>query len=791
MVQLKRRAWVRFYPTFVFVVALAQRALALECVAVDREGQPAPDGAIVQAQEQIEVAVHHQVAATRMSYRFQNRHSAPLEITCELRLGAHELIDGFSYWNGGEQVVGEVLERAAATQVYEDLAKVQRRDPGMLEQNGDVFRFRVFPIAPGEDKRVELRSVIGLSLRDGYLEYRMQHANFPAQAGFSLEAELSDELELSDVALRGGTPSVQRLAANHVRLSQHSDLPPAGDLVLRYRVRSQDYALRLMSHRERGSDGSFMLIVSPKDAVGTTDAIGRDIVFVTDVSGSMHGTPLEQAKLGLYDMLARLGKEDRFEVISFDDQSYPMFGQLTAADEHSRDDALGRVQQLQTRGGTNIHGALLRAIEMLREQRAGRARAIVLLTDGQGDEPAEVVAADVREHAAGVRIYSVGVGEGVDRTFLERLSEENRGLSRFVSSGEHIEDEMQRLYARIAMPLMLDLKLEVEGGDVYALYPRQLPDLYRDGEVIVFGRYRRAGHAVFRLKGRLKDSDKQLTLSAELPAEQAAHAELEKLWASQRVSSLLASRGARGEDPELTQEVTRLGIVYNLVTPYTTFVAVPASLQTAEVKAQIRQGRLGYEKKLIDSMQGIRLSQAEIPPGDPVLSVEAPGDARQVVAYFPFGLVKRLAWDAVRSRWYVRFLVPRDVKDGRYEIRVQIVRADGVKEWKQITYTIDGNAPELEVHADAMAMPGKPFHITVDPDEPVSSVYVYLSSVSLGKRKRVALKLDPDTGLYSGDLRIPEASGDEWLKVRVVARDRAHNRVEQELKVPLLVSPDC
>jgi Ca-activated chloride channel family protein len=789
MAMVRLGAWARFYPTFLFVIAIAQRALALDCVAVDQQGQPPPDGSVVQVHERADVAVHHQVAATQLTYRFQNKHDVALELTCELRVGPHELIDGFSYWNGSEQVVGEVLERQVASEVYEDLAKVQRRDPGILEQDGDVFRFRVFPLAPGEDKRVELRTVTTLAMRDGLVEYVLPRRNLPLDGGFSLNAEVSDDLPLADVSVNGLPAKLQWLAKNHVKATYDSDsLQGEGDLALRYRVQSDDYALRVVTHREQGNDGTFMLIISPKDKVAGADAIGRDIVFVTDISGSMQGAPLEQAKLGLSDMLAQLGKDDRFEVVSFDDESYPMFGKLVPFDAHSRDDALAKVSKLESNGGTNILGALERAMDMLGETKPGRARAIVFMTDGQGSEPPEVVAARVRERGKGVRIYSVGVGDGVNRPFLERLAEENRGLARFVTGSDQIEEEMKRLYARIAMPLMMDLELTALGGDVHSIYPKQLPDLYRDGEVIVLGRYKRAGAAIFKVRGKLKGGDKLISLAATLPELEPRYPELEKLWAAQRVSQLLQTTGERGEDPELTQEITRLGIVYNLVTPYTTFLAVPAALQTAAIKAQIRAGTRGYDKKLIDSMQGIRLSQAAIPPGDPVLSLQAPADAQQVVAYFPFGLAKRLSWDAFRQRWSVRFLVPRDVADGEYKVRVRIVHADGSQQWTEITYAIDASAPELAVAADELAIPGEQFHITVDPQEPVREVFAYLTA---HKQSRVELKLDTETGLYAGDLAIPATLDRDELTIRIVARDLARNRVEQDLKVPMLTAPDC
>ena len=127
--------------------------------------------------------------------------------------------------------------------------------------------------------------------------------------------------ELQLVGVKGdvtqlGPSSAQRDSSPSARMAAQPDL------ALRYRVPSTDYALRASAHRaEGGEDGTFMLIVSPKDVIDGGDALGRDIVFVTDISGSMEGAPLEQAKLGLYDMLAQLGPQDRFDVISFDDES--------------------------------------------------------------------------------------------------------------------------------------------------------------------------------------------------------------------------------------------------------------------------------------------------------------------------------------------------------------------------------------------------------------------------------------------------------------------------------------
>ena len=165
----------------------------------------------------------------------------------------------------------------------------------------------------------------------------------------------------------------------------------------------------------------------------------------------------------------------------------------------------------------------------------------------------------------------------------------------------------------------------------------------------------------------------------------------------------------------------------------------------------------------------------------------APANAKKVVAYFPFGLVKRLQYDAIRGRWSARFLVPRWVTDGVYNIRVQIIHTDGRMEWKSIEYTIDGTEPEFEAMLPEYVEPGQRISIEVDPFEQVRTVEAYVVE---DPRHHTRLKLDTETGLYSGELELPEEYELDSLTVRVVVRDRARNRHERDYEVILTVTDD-
>ena len=146
---------------------------------------------------------------------------------------------------------------------------------------------------------------------------------------------------------------------------------------------------------------------------------------------------------------------------------------------------------------------------------------------------------------------------------------------------------------------------------------------------------------------------------------------------------------------------------------------------------------------------------------------------------------------AQRSRWYVRFLVPRDVKDGEYTVRLRVVHKDGRLEWKSIEYTIDASAPELDVIADEFAMPGEPFRFEVEAQEPLREIYAYFTGRKGAKARRFPLKFDADKGLFGADLPIPADLAADRLVVRVVARDRARNRIQYDVTVPVLSGFDC
>lgn len=179
---------------------------------------------------------------------------------------------------------------------------------------------------------------------------------------------------------------------------------------------------------------------------------------------------------------------------------------------------------------------------------------------------------------------------------------------------------------------------------------------------------------------------------------------------------------------------------------------------------------------------GIQLTSAAIPPGDSVLRVDAPADARAVTAYFSYGAIYKLTRDVATGLWGTQFEVPRELPDGAHGLTVRIVDGAGKVHWKDADYTVDGTSPNLAIDVDEYAWPGDKLHVAVKAAEPVRRIYMTLPGV---RKQRVELKLNKQSGLYEGKIAVPLELPVDQLRLRVVARDLARNESQVDVLVPV------
>lgn len=715
--------------------------------------------------ERVRIRIDDQYASTSLEQEFENISDQRLEGRYLLRT-AGATVEGFAYWNGEQKIVGEVFEKEAARNLYEDVTG-KRRDPGLLEQVGEgSFAFRVFPIEPHEKKRVEIRFGQRLARTGRALRYRLTLSGGESE----VVAEIADAHPILRVDSQSHRLELERIDARHARVRAFANASGPRDLVLEVEVNADPWQPTAVVHRDPGEDAYLVLQMAAPEKVDASEVSAKDVTVVIDRSGSMSGAPLQQACAAAELVVKRLRRSDRVNVIAFDQGVDPLFLKPQPV-ESGREAALQFIRRLRAGGGTNIALALEAA---LHAQHPGHEPHLVLfLTDGESDSASALRVA--HDDQGDARVFTLGLGSGVEKALLSRLAAMKRGRFTYVESPEVIEERIGRLFDQIESPALVGLALEARGATLSRTYPRTLPDLSAGDDLLVTSRLQGAPGATLALvvHGMLGGRQVSYPLLVKVP-EQASHPWAGRLWARSRIEDALEEMALTSAPPvELKNEVIELGLAYHLVTPYTSFLAVPASELNEGQETTLAAMRAQRAKIVAANSDAAALSRTRMPPGDPVLTVKAPHDALQVTAYFPFGLVKDLAWDPGLEKWTLRFLVPLGVADGDYQATVVIVRRDHTVLLARAEYTIDSAAPDFEVEARSVS---GGVHLRV-----VSAKAARRVTVALAGDPRQRLELQGDGRSFEGELSLPPQRGAETL--RVVVADLARNEASREVSV--------
>ncbi len=520
--------------------------------------------AIPMGEERLHVTIDGQHATTTLLQVYENTGSAQIEGQYHLRPGTGSHVEGFAYWNGEQKIVGEVFERQLAKRVYDNVT-ARNRDPGLLEEEGEGrFGFKVFPINAHEKKRVEVRWTKWLDRRGHTVRYRAPITRADADIVVQLVGHVKN-VRSSTHRLR-----VEEIAGG-VRVRSDGGRS-ATELAIDYDIDEVDWTPSAFVQPGGKDEGWFALSLAaaslPANAVAP-----KDVTIVIDRSGSMVGEPLAHAKAAATNMIRLLDSNDRVNVVSFSDEVDPLFKAPQALNSGTRADAIRFVDKLNEGGGTDIALALATAIKS-QETRSERPRVVVFLTDGQSDVDKAILAA--RTDIGDVRLFTVGLGKDVNKPLLSRLAALKRGRFVYIEKTSAIESEVSRLAASISKPLLVGISVEVEGVQAMRLYPRSIPDLFAEDELLVTGRIRGTGTAKFTIRGKLAGKAVAFTRTVDV-AKAPARPWVGSMWAQARVDHLLEELSLGAKAPELVEEVTELALAYNFVTPYTAFLAIPES----------------------------------------------------------------------------------------------------------------------------------------------------------------------------------------------------------------------
>ncbi len=528
----------------------------------------------------VNVKINGNIAETFIDQEFYNPSNNMLEGYYIFPIPLNAVIKDFSMEINGKMVSAELLDATKARQIYEDIVR-QIKDPALLEYTGQgIFKVRIFPIEPRSNKKVSISYREVLDSDNGIYEYvyPLNTEKFSAKPvkSVSVKVELKTNNKIKTIYSPTHSVDVVHKDNKHAVISfEEENTKPDIDFKLYYSTNNDDIGLSLLTYKTGNDNGYFFLTASPSFIVNNNQIDSKDLTFVLDVSGSMVGDKMKQAKQALLYCINNLNKEDGFDIVRFSTEAYALFGRTEPASESNIKKAEKFIKELNAVGGTNIDEALNLALK--EKGNADRTRIIVFITDGKptiGETNDEsLINKLIDSNTKDVRIFTFGIGNDLNTHLLDRITEQTKAYRTYISEDEDIEVKISNFYDKVQSPVLTNLSLSFAGNvKAFQIYPKDLPDMFKGSSITIFGRYSGEGSSKITLDGSIKGERKSFTINADFTEDVEQYDFIPPLWASRRIGYLLDQIRLNGENKELIDEITQLAREHGIVTPYTSYL---------------------------------------------------------------------------------------------------------------------------------------------------------------------------------------------------------------------------
>lgn len=550
-----------------------------------------------------EVSISGVIADVTVTQVYKNEGKTPLEALYVFPASTRAAVYGMTMTIGERVIHAKISRREEARKEYEQ-ARQEGKSASLLEQHRpNVFQMNVANIMPGDVVRTELRYTELLVPADRTYEFI-----YPTVVGPRYSNETEEEAPPSErwmqnpylhegesphytfdiaVTLNAGLPVHGVRSSSHkihttyegpstARIGLDASEAYGGnrDFILNYRLDGDRIESGLLLY-EGEEENYFLLMLQPPTRVRSADIPGREYIFIVDVSGSMHGFPLEISKKLLKDLIGGLRPTDRFNVLLFAGGSSVLSPYSLAATQGNIQHAIRVIDNQHGGGGTELLPALQKALTLPRTE--GVSRSIVIATDGYVTVEEEAFDL-IRSHLDQANLFAFGIGTSVNRHIIEGMAHVGMGEPFIITRPEEAPSQADAFRTLIQSPLLTGITVDFGTFDAYDIEPVSIPDVLAERPVIVFGKWQGRPRGRIRVSGTSGNGPWEQSLDAGKVRPREENAALRYLWARHRIRLLSDYTMLRADDRRI-EEVTGLGLRYNLLTAYTSFIAVDSMVR--------------------------------------------------------------------------------------------------------------------------------------------------------------------------------------------------------------------
>ncbi|HSU83572.1 MAG TPA: VIT domain-containing protein [Thermoanaerobaculia bacterium] len=541
---------------------------------------------------------------------YRNEGSRPLNARYVFPASTRAAVHGMTMQVGNERIRAKIREKQQAKKEFE-AAKAEGKSAALLEQQRpNVFTMNVANVMPQDEIRVELHYSELLVPTEGIYEFVYptvvgpRYSNAPEskaeESGWVKSPYLHEKEEPAyefniETRIAAGMPIDEILTPSHqthvdwedgntarVRLDPRETKGGNRDYILRYRLQGQQVQTGLLLYPgqpgQPGQDENFfLLIVQPPRRVMPAQIPPREYIFVLDVSGSMHGFPLDTAKTLMSELIGNLRPTDRFNVLLFSGASQLVAPQSLPATPENVRQVIAKIESAQGGGETELGAALDRAMAL--PETAGVSRTMIVITDGFVEAEASVCE-QIRTRLNRSSLFAFGIGSSVNRSLIEGMAHAGQGEPFIVTEPGEAREMAKRFREYVRSPVLTHVEVETEGFQTSDVEPLSVPDLFADRPLVIFGKWQGKPSGTIRVTGLGGEGRYEKVFDVTEAHPSADNQALRYLWARARVARL-SDYGADGGGAT-RQAVTGLGLKYELLTAYTSFVAVHEKVRNQE-----------------------------------------------------------------------------------------------------------------------------------------------------------------------------------------------------------------
>jgi len=535
------------------------------------------------------------IADVTVTQVYENHGDVPIHAKYVFPGSTRSAVHGMRIRVGDQAVVARIQERQKAAQEFE-AAKAAGKSASLLEQQRpNVFSMAVANILPGNRVEVELTYSEMLVPEEGIYQFVYptvvgpRYSNTPESAAsepvtwiqtpylhqgqatpalLSVHVNVSTGVPLADLRSPSHQVGIDREQPSVAHVTLDNDGGDR-DFILDYQLSGKEIQSGLLVY-EGAQENFFLLTVQPPERIAAQDIPPREYIFVLDVSGSMHGFPLDTAKQVIKNLIGRLKPSDTFNVVLFSGGSRVLSPQSLIANSQNVARALSLIDSTNAGGGTELEAALRKAIQLPRSDFVSRS--IVVVTDGYIAEERGVFTL-IHESLNTTNFFAFGIGTSVNRYLIEGIARAGQGEPFVVLRPEEADAAGDRFRRYIESPVLTNVKISFRGFDAYDVEPETQPDLFGERPVVLLGKWRGAGAGQIEVTGRTANGTFARTFDVTDHATRPEHAALPQLWARNRIARLSEFNFGR-EDDEAVRAITTLGLTYSLLTAHTSFIAV-------------------------------------------------------------------------------------------------------------------------------------------------------------------------------------------------------------------------